>query len=317
MLSPVDVFRNGGPLMYPLLLVFILGLSNPVIAAIPSLLRWRVPAPAWLLAPVALLCVGFTGTIWGFNQALQAVAMASEETKTSMAAAGYAVGSITSTTGWLGGGALLCLTALLGGLSNLRIEGEVRWTAIPAGIGLVVVVLASGACLIGAAITGSPASALTAISAAVAGIGVTAIGLRAPAEVDYGEAIPADTGRNAGARALAAFAGVLGVIAVSRAATGFGEMSVFMAAASASLETKDAILTRGLAEIGTASALGAICATALGVAGLANLLPVSEQLTKARALLSALAAMALLSVPLGLLLLKNSYGGSLTDLAGL
>ncbi|MCB9766243.1 MAG: energy transducer TonB [Alphaproteobacteria bacterium] len=85
----VDLFHKGGPFMFPILGALILALLGALIGGGLALAKVRVPLAAWLLLPALMVVTGALGTAQGTTTALEAIAHASAEYKSLLAAAGY------------------------------------------------------------------------------------------------------------------------------------------------------------------------------------------------------------------------------------
>jgi hypothetical protein len=119
----VSAMHKGGPFMWPILLLFLVGPVVSVGLGLMSLKGKRIPAVLWVLVPGVALLTGLLGTLQGLDQATQAVAHASDAVRSTMAHAGLSVAFFTQASGAILAAGLLGLTAWIVGLAGLR-RGE-------------------------------------------------------------------------------------------------------------------------------------------------------------------------------------------------
>ena len=115
MLDPMDMFRDGGPFMYPILMGALLTPVLLLASGVLSALRIRVPAAFYLLLGSSTLPLGAFGTIMGFRLLEQALLHASAEMYAQLAAMGLQVGLYTLLFGaFVTTVTLACMAAALG-----------------------------------------------------------------------------------------------------------------------------------------------------------------------------------------------------------
>jgi len=148
MIDLLELFRDGGPIQYLILLIGLAGLGLTVVLAMVSA-RVRVPSATHLIAPAAMVGLGILGTRLGLSMVRQVLPNASDVVRPVLAAQGISISLYTSIfAALLTGGILLLAACLTGGALALRPTGDdeakeasVR-TEMLGGIGL----LAATAC---------------------------------------------------------------------------------------------------------------------------------------------------------------------------
>jgi len=295
----VDAMHKGGPFMWPILLIAIVGLPVPFVLAGLAGTGKRVPAVVWWVLPMFALLLGGLGTGQGLMMTLEAVSYASNETKSPLAHAGYSTSLFTLIGGSIVAANQLLLSAFLGGASYLVAGGGESARSsrkVPLLIGAVALV--SGVALVGLSMS-EQASALTKMTAVYALIGGLSI---AVASVRRG-------GHDASDRALAdgrftvAACALGAVVAAALSAWITGEILIHEAMAHASNETRALLVSVGsrMRASGTAVGAGGIIVTAL--LGAISVLPVVGKMRNAWSLvnvgLSVLGALVVGGVLLG------------------
>ena len=112
-----DLIYQGGPFMWPILILLVLTPLWSMLLAVLGIARFRVPAFLWW-CPALLAClIGALGTVIGQHQAIQAIAFASPETQGALAAAGHSTALTTRVAGNFVGSAILFGTVLCAALA--------------------------------------------------------------------------------------------------------------------------------------------------------------------------------------------------------
>ena len=136
MSSMVDIFQDGGPFMYVVLLAALAGPMVVLLAIVAGMVRVRVPAVVWFLVPLAAILLGAVGTLLSLGLATEAIAYASAEMKGVLGHAGYAAAILPESAGLFVAGGLLGLGVWGAGISAAADPGEEPvTTVVPAIIG--------------------------------------------------------------------------------------------------------------------------------------------------------------------------------------
>ena len=247
MIDPILMFKQGGPLMYVILLFAMGAMVTPLAAGVFASSKIRFPAGVWWAAPVAILALGALGTSMGLTVAHEAVQHASPETKGAMAANGISVAMLTSAGARLAAGPALVWLGIflaLGTAARTMLSKQER----PLQIGAAGVV--AGAWLLGT--VGAFASTLAfsdlgptvffgPTAVAIGGFALVLPALKGPPEDDVEE-----RARLAAGRLAAGLAVVVGAAVCAWVAVVMGEIVTFSAMAKASAETKQALMQYGL-----------------------------------------------------------------------
>jgi len=130
-----DLIYQGGPFMWPILILLVLTPLWSMLLAVLGIARFRVPAFLWW-CPALLAClIGALGTVIGQHQAIQAIAFASPETQGALAAAGHSTALTTRVAGNFVGSAILFGTVLCAALAAVARPGEMPRNSIGSAIG--------------------------------------------------------------------------------------------------------------------------------------------------------------------------------------
>ena len=111
MFSLMELLHDGGPLMYALIALLMLGAMGLLITTALGLMRHRIPAVVWLVAPLLMVWAGLLGTLQGVILASDAISYASLEMRGVLAHAGYSVALVTKFSGLFLASVLLVLGA--------------------------------------------------------------------------------------------------------------------------------------------------------------------------------------------------------------
>ncbi len=288
----MDLFRQGGPLMYGVLAIAVIGMVVGTALAVVTALRKWVPAAAWLAMPVTAAALGALGTLGGARLALRAVASAAPEESSAMAAQGWSIATYTDAFGLQVASSLLAATALFGGLTLLIGAGkESKWT-LATGLPVLGLALPVGAGLMGWAVTMrvGPAPFLVGVVALVALLGCGLAGLRRPDD-------PKGPGKAAGARVLMWLCAVGSVLAAGQFGYLLGKIQIYRALAVAAPESKLALWAAGDQLAAKAGLVGLVGAGVVALLALVPVLPLVGRLAERRTLISAALCLVLL-VPL-------------------
>ncbi len=269
MISPLYLFRDGGPFAYLLII-------GAMTAPVPVLLwmalgaaKARVPTALYAIWPVGIVVVGIMATILGLDQALAAVAHASAEMKDTLMCAGTSVAQYTSALAGMLAVPILLVTAVLAPLPRLARGGDDAAFTPMHAIAPVALGVLGGIAL---SIVAGMAAGLV---ATVGGIAIAVASLRTSEDDDDAARI---VPIRLGVTALGVFAGLLAAwtnLTMSR-------VMFYDAVAHASAETKQAMLHQ-LAEAAAISVVGPLLAAGiLVVAGLAAAAPVAKHLATGR-----------------------------------
>ena len=306
-----DLFWMGGPFMYLVLALGVMGvLVGTATAVVAALGKWT-PSAAWLALPVAVVLAGVVGTMLGVDMALQAVGHAAPSERSVMAASGWSVAIITDLTGLAFGSFLFAATALFGGAASAIGAGkEGKWTL---GVGLPPIglsVLVGGGLIAWAVVGRMEPLAFAAGGAALFGlIGCGLGGLR----VAGGDDGP---GKTAAARVMLALCAAAGVGMAGMAGRLEGLHVAWRATATAAPEARKAMWDAGQATASDATLLGLVGALAVLVFGAIPALPLLPKLVEPRTVVSAAVAFVLLVLPLMAARLLMAGGlGELGDIA--
>ncbi|HHO52141.1 MAG TPA: AgmX/PglI C-terminal domain-containing protein [Deltaproteobacteria bacterium] len=285
MLDPFTMFREGGPWMYPLLL---LGLGLPVVwiaMALASLFRIRVPAVIWIGAGLVPLLVGMFGTVMGTRIVLSALEHASPEIQAPMAANGLSSALYTVSFSALLTSVAYTGMALTQGLATLATSGGTEdaptsWTPLHAA-GAALVLFASGLSII----QGVLWVGLVGLGIAIA---LATVAVRLPSGERAAKA--------AADRVLVATLGLLAVAGATVTSMLTQAIMYYNTRAQASIEVQD-LVTASVAEGLEALQLGgALVATAVGLAGLLAAIAAIRHLLSLRTIAGAGISVVLLSL---------------------
>lgn len=281
--AAVTFFHQGGPMMYVLLVG---GLTAPVPALVAlglGFMRFRVPSAAHALWPVALVLLGVVGALSDIAQAQIALAFASPEVRSTLAAAGLRIAGYPAVTGGTVACVALLLSALLHGIPRVITAGDdARLTPQHA--------LAPGLLgVVGGAVLTLLYGALPGAVTVCGGLGVALSSLR------LGES---DAPRVAPARLGAAALAMLGGLLAAWAGHLYGHGLFLQAMSLDSPESQEALVAVALASQAQ-SVTGALLAVGLvGLAGLAAGLPVVRHVTTPRTAVHAALLILLCLLPL-------------------
>lgn len=298
MVSLADMFMQGGPFMYVVVLFAIIGATVAMLGGALGLARVRVPAILWLGAPLLTVTAGAAGELLGLQQAADAIAFASPDTRATLAHAGASVAAMTTTFAMLMSSLLLGMSAWLAALPSAVAPGEgAKTTALTALAGAALAGI-TGLGLLGWVFPDFGAAAL---------IGATLVFL-SPALLIGGARVGSgeeDRARCAEARVSVALCAVGAVACAGAYAYLSGASDGHRALALASAETRMTLLAMGRQQQQIAATGGAVGALVAAVAGLIAAGPLLGAAVSGRTIASVVAAGA------GLLFFGAAEGGVL------
>ena len=245
----VHFFRDGGPLMYPILLCACVGWIWVLFFAVPTAFKFRVPAAVVTATAALAVMLGSLGTYVGLSMANEAIEHASWETVGALAAMGYGIAHYTDLFGMIVGSGLFGLAALALGIGGAIGAGSgAKFTPISAGvIGVVgllgaVVVFGIGftSRLLGIGEAPLPGSLWMGQIVFFSLMGIAASSLRF-----HGES-RVDQERAAANRVGVSVAALLAIVFGARGWWLMGDVQTFEAIARASTETKMTMMAMGL-----------------------------------------------------------------------
>ena len=260
----ITVFKNGGPFMYLLLLLFMLGPCPASIVAVIACVRLRVPGVLHLVVPAMLVGVGCLGTIVGVQMAMNALVVCSPEIRSVLGAVGWAVAHYTDLSGMFGAGLLLLCSSGLAAVGVAIGAGrDAKFVLLHSVPSLVVGGLAAIASLAWALFI--EASLLPGLACGVGTITCAVAGLRWSADEK-------DGGRIAEGRLTVGLCAFLAVICLSYVSWLNGEIMAFDAAGKASPEVRAMLMyagfqaSSGALKVGLVASLGCLVAAAIPAA---------------------------------------------------
>lgn len=323
MFDLVMMFRDGGPFMYAVVGMALVGWIPAVLAVGFAAFRFRVPAAVWLLGPVGVLLAGALGTWYGLTMAKDAIAYASLDLQATLAAAGLSVAMSTDLFARALAAPLLLFVAWLAAIGHVVGAGDkARWTPVHALAPAAISVLVAIGATVGVFTQGVGLGGLwIALVALLGGLAVAVSSVRgtdrwAFEDLERAGQVRDDAGRLAAGRMLVALCAVAAVWEASSALTSLGILQAFGAVAFAAAEMKAELLAAGIHEAGTARWVGGLSAIGIALGGLAAVGPIGQHLGHWRTGLG-LVLLALVVLPLlGLRLAQGSTAAVLTGLAG-
>lgn len=285
------LFKDGGPFMYLLLLAVPASALLALVWTVLSLLKIRVPLPVWLFAPVSTIGVGLLGTALGMNMALEAIAHASAEMKSTLAAAGYSVALYTTLVGWGVASMSFVAAAWAAGVSLLRAESEDPWDfklpALLLGGGLLLGVVATA---IGIFYGDGPMPILVGLVALMAAPSLSIGSLRTSME-------PESRTRLAEGRLVVGVLAMAAPLSMAACAWVSGKVRVMEAVAYASAEMKQTLLGAGMALQDSTLWVGLVATLGTGLLAAVMVAPLLRHISGGRLALHLGGALVLL-VPL-------------------
>jgi len=120
----VDLMRDGGPVMWLLLLLALPALPVALGAAVLAGLGRRVPLATGVVLPLLMVLAGALGAVTGAVQVVEAVVYASAELKGTLAHAGMHMALIPESTGLMLAGSVLLVNALGSGVVSVVARGD-------------------------------------------------------------------------------------------------------------------------------------------------------------------------------------------------
>ncbi|MEL6342520.1 MAG: AgmX/PglI C-terminal domain-containing protein [Myxococcota bacterium] len=288
MTSIMMIFQDGGPLMYPLLLLVILGATlAPIFALVGAFTRSRIPGALWLVAPVLVVLLAELIALTGLIETSEALFFSTPEMKSTLAHMGTRISMGSLAVGTLLAGGLLLLGAWGAGfIAAINPGRDARFSIVGA-------IVPAGLAVIGG-------GALIAIDAMSVGFALVALapalglaGLRTGGAEE-------DRARLAETRASAAVCGVLAMLSFGAAVSIFGYTEAHRAMATASPEMIDRIVSIGTAAGRSGLMSGLIAAAVAAVAGLSASFRSLGEMFNVRSLISiALGGLGLLAILIG------------------
>ena len=237
-----EIFRTGGPTIYIMLALFILGGGVVLLSSVLSATKRRVPWAVWMLCPALIMVARSYGSYDGIASALDALQLATPETQMKLMARGIFASLSAHTVGMLFAGVLSISGALGLGVGSAMGTGKPRtWTLLAAGLSLgLSLVLGTG--LLGLAIwlrTIGPLGLTIGLGALAAGVGCALANLAWHPEDE------ADAARTASARLGAAFMAIFGLLCLGSFVEGMGLKEAFAAVEMASPGSRNVMLEMG------------------------------------------------------------------------
>jgi TonB family protein len=151
MMSLAEIFRTGGPAMYAVLLLNLLGGLLTLVMGIVGMFGKRVPLPLWLLMPSTVVAVGVAGMMYGISELEQAMAYATPATRSLLYIRGLSMAAAPLLFACMSAAVLLGLSAAAAGAGALTKVGTRAWTPLSAAGATLGCVVAIGVILAGGA----------------------------------------------------------------------------------------------------------------------------------------------------------------------
>jgi len=273
MVNLVEMFTMGGPtamLVVPVGLMA--GLFAVVVPLVLGFLKWRVPASLSWLGMVLTLGLGVAGTLWGMQMAWEAVAVASEDIRATLTAAGASVAMYSTVAALVCIAPIAMLACVAGAIPAVAAVGpeprfDARGLLVSAGVAVVGGVVALGTA---AAVLGVPGLAdsglafpLTVVVSAFTTFWCVVASARIASEDHLHQ------GRIAGSRFFVGMTGALAVILVGETFRAMGLVMATDAMARASVEVRPVMQAAGFQVASSGAWLGWIlaCVPAATAAG--------------------------------------------------
>jgi|GEM_PF-4592368 len=262
--SLADMFRMGGPAMYAVLLLTILGMVSTAVLGIVGLFGKRIPLPVWLLIPSSIVAAGLAGMVLGVTEVNEALAYATSETRSKLFIRGMSLAAAPLWFACLSASGILGLSSAAAGAGALSKLGKREWTPISAVVatlgslaGLAVIFVGGAMMDVGPTIIfGGLTLALVALGSLLSNLSTGDEDVRP---------------RVASIRLGVAFMGALAAFCWGIGAHHFILAEVFEAIEVATPETRMRLLAHGIEASSAASTLGGISAAVVVVMGaLAN-----------------------------------------------
>ena len=130
--SLADMFRMGGPAMYAVLLLTILGMVSTAVLGIVGLFGKRIPLPVWLLIPSSIVAAGLAGMVLGVTEVNEALAYATSEMRSKLFIRGMSLAAAPLWFACLSASGILGLSSAAAGAGALSKLGKREWTPISA-----------------------------------------------------------------------------------------------------------------------------------------------------------------------------------------
>ncbi|MBT3222759.1 MAG: hypothetical protein HN348_27095 [Proteobacteria bacterium] len=260
----ITVFKEGGPFVYLLLLLFMLGPIPAVIVGLLACVRLRVPGVLYLVVPVMMIGVGSLGTVIGVSMAMDALVLCSPEIRSTLAAVGWSIAHYTDLSGAFGAGLLLLFSSVLAAVGVVVGAGkEAKFLPLHGIPSLVVGGLAAIAALVLAVL--SEASFMPGLACGVGAVAVAVSGLRWSTDEK-------DGGRVAEGRLIVGLCAFLAVVCLSYVAWLNGDIMMYDAMAKASAEMRMTLMSMGHSAstgaltVGLVASLGCLFAATIPIA---------------------------------------------------
>lgn len=275
----IELIHQGGPGMYLLIGLTIIGLPLSMVLGVLSIVKWRVPAFTYVGLPLLVLSLGAGLTVQGMLYANEALVFASLDTLSTLAHAGFSTSLVSLGGGALAAGALLTLGAMAGALGNLAGVGrDARLDLLPS--------LASGGLLLmgGLALLGwSLLSSATGIGVGIGMIMLSPVLLLAALRRSEDDAVQS---RLAEGRASVALCVIGAIACVALWSTVEGLIILHSALGYSSSEGRAAVFAMGGALHATTLQIGIVGVLTASLSGLLSWTTVMRSLTARRTLVS-------------------------------
>ncbi len=298
----IEFFNKGGPFMYGVAALFLLGLVVSLGLTVVACLRKRVPAAAWLALPALTVILGAVGRMVGNAEVVDVVPAAIPAGRDQLLFSGLSIATFVEELAWMLTGVLMFAVTLGVALGQAVGAGKgARWKFGRPSLAVVLGWLGAGGVVAaiwpvqyytGPLVYGFPLVLL------LGALPVAVVSLREGVE-------QADACRAVAARVMVGSGLVLGTIALVLAAHRSGEIQAVKGLGAASSPQQTALVASGLSiseyalSTGAVALIGAV--VVLAVLGLAPL----GQLVNLRSMLGAAVVIVLSALPIGAVLFAD------------